>query len=172
MALRALTLALALASALSACGEREPAPPPPAPLSAAEQARLIGELVAPEVTRRREAVAALAASPALEARSLAALGRLLEVDEDRWVREAAATALRDQGVQAGRQVPQLISALKDEDEVVRWRAAEALGRMGPMAIGALEALGRNAEDPSEVEVVRAASRRAIERIRGPARTPR
>ena len=87
-------------------------------------------------------------------------------DVDRWVRESAARALGGQGAAAVTEVERLIAALKDDDPYVRWRVAEALGRVGPGAQSARAALAGHADDPDEVEVVRAASVRALERIGG------
>lgn len=169
--MRAHRFALLLLLSLAACGEDGPKTTPPgqpARLDAAAQARLLEELKSDDVVRRKQALLALQGGPVLERRMLLALASLMRNDSDRWVREGAALALRDQGVQASEQVPQLIDALEDEDEMVRWRAAEALGRIGPAAQAALKSLRGHAASPSEVEVVRAACERAIERIEGQA----
>ena len=120
---------------------------------------------ATDVTVRRRAADALATSSELPENARSALGLALS-DPDRWVRESAAKALREQGARAADQVPRLIVALKDDDPYVRWRVAEALGRVGEAAAPAREELKRHAEDPDEVEVVRAASTKALERIGG------
>jgi HEAT repeat protein len=155
---------------LAGCGDDAPARPVadgPRPLDAAAQERLLEGLKSTDVPTRRDALLALQGGVALERRMLLALGNLMVSDPDRWVREGAALALRDQGVQASEQVPQLMQALEDEDEMVRWRAAETLGRIGPPARAALTALRGHLDAPGEVEVVKAASRKAIERIEGP-----
>jgi HEAT repeat protein len=128
-----------------------------------EQERRVGELRHDDVVVRREAATALGRVKTLGATAVAALAGALS-DRDRWVREAAALALREQGPGAAAAVEPLTRALDDEDEYVRWRAAEALGRVGPAAHAALDRLRRHAGDPHEVEVVRAASQVALERI--------
>ncbi len=57
-------------------------------------------------------------------------------------------------------VPALIAALKDEDRSVRWIAASALGKIGPVAKEAVPALEAAARDG----VRRAES--ALKKIRG------
>jgi HEAT repeat protein len=155
---------------LAACGDDAPTRPAgdvPRVLDAAAQERLLEGLKSADVPTRRDSLLALQGGVRLERRMLLALGNLMVSDPDRWVREGAALALRDQGVQASEQVPQLMKALDDEDEMVRWRAAETLGRIGPAARAALPALRGHLDAPGEVEVVKAASQKAIERIEGP-----
>jgi HEAT repeat protein len=59
-------------------------------------------------------------------------------------------------------VPPLTGLLGDREPIVRRRAAEALGRIGPDAGAALAALRRLASDP-EADV-RAAAAEAVRRI--------
>lgn len=122
-------------------------------------------LASTDVTVRRAAAKSLETRADLPENAVRVLGLALS-DADRWVRESAAKALREQGPAAGSEVGRLVDALKDEDPYVRWRVAEALGRVGPGAVAARDALTRHADDPDEVEVVRAASLRALERIGG------
>jgi HEAT repeat protein len=129
----------------------------------AEQARAVEALASSDVVVRRQAAKVLAGPQRLSDSAVLALGGALG-DRDRWVREAAAIALRKQGPGAAPALGALIGALDDEDEYVRWRAAEALGRIGAAATPARAALARHAEDPDEVEVVKAASQTALTRI--------
>ena len=79
-----------------------------------------------------------------ERRDLAGLVRLLERGEPS-VRHLAAAALGDLGDPAA--LDALLSALSGPDEEgVRWRAAEGLGRLGPPAVDGLAALAVG-EDP-------------------------
>ncbi len=59
-------------------------------------------------------------------------------------------------------IPSLLHALKDEDHRVRYKAASALGWIGPDASSALPALREACED--EAEKVRERAKRAIGRI--------
>lgn len=87
-------------------------------------------------------------------------------DRNERVRQAAIEALRDLGPRAAPALPAVRRAFLDEDVYVRWHAAEALGRIGGAARDDLPALDARAADADEAEVVRAASKRAAERIRG------
>jgi HEAT repeat protein len=122
-------------------------------------------LNSPDVSLRRASAKALEGRADLPENAVRVLGLALS-DADRWVRESAARALGGQGPRAVSEVERLIAALKDDDPYVRWRVAEALGRVGPGAEAARAALSRHADDPDEVEVVRAASVKALERIGG------
>jgi HEAT repeat protein len=97
---------------------------------------------------------ALAAAPALEI----ALG-----DADPSARFAAAAALaRLRGAEAARAVPVLVEGLASESILIRRRAAEALGAIGPPAAAAREALERASVD--QYVHVRRAARAALEKI--------
>lgn len=54
------------------------------------------------------------------------------------------------GPAAAEAVPALIDALKDPDEIVRQKAAQALENIGPAAAEALPALTDALEDPDEI----------------------
>lgn len=151
---------LAAGLVLAGCGPGDAARAP---------APWLASLASPDVVTRREAARAAGRRGGWEPPAVEALARALG-DPDRWVREAAALALREQGPHAAPALEALRAALRDPDEYVRWRAVEALGRIGPAAAAAREELARHAADPDEVEVVRAASQRALERI-GTAASP-
>jgi HEAT repeat protein len=68
----------------------------------------------------------------------------------------------------GTDVSQLIEQLKDEDESVRWRAAEALGKMGAKSEGAISAL-KNALNNDPNKNVRMNAAEALGRIGPPAK---
>lgn len=99
--------------------------------------------------------------------------------EDRGVREWSAhilgdLALREAALHAGAEgksalaeeqiVAALIVSFEDEDDWVRWKAARALGNIGPAARAALPMLERAAADVRE-EVVHAAAKKAVAQIR-------
>ncbi len=173
------SLVLLAACVVSACGPPAAPPPPEARLPATDPAlpdadlarrtldlELAREvLTSADVSVRRAAAKRLEARPDLPENAVRVLGLALR-DADRWVRESAARALGGQGAAAATEVERLIAALTDDDPYVRWRVAEALGRVGPGAGAARETLTRHADDPDEVEVVRAASVKALERIGG------
>lgn len=151
--LRGLALLLACVPACwgVACGP--PAGPP----------AWVAGLASQDVVQRREAVRTAGEGRAWAASEVRALAQALG-DPDRWVREGAAIALREQGEGAAPALQALRDALRDPDEFVRWRSVQALGRLGAAAAPARADVQRHASDPREVEVVRAASQRALERI--------
>ena len=59
----------------------------------------------------------------------------------------------------------LIAAFEDDDDLVRWKAVRAIGRIGAPAAAALPLLERMAASKNEHEVVRATAQRAVEQIR-------
>ncbi len=85
---------------------------------------------------------------------------------DRGVREWCAHALGDFAPREERVVDALLLAFDDDDDWVRWKAARALGLLGPFAKRALPLLNPAANAEQEVEVVRAAAQVAVQRIRG------
>src|SRR5205085_8368123 len=79
-----------------------------------------------------------------------ALHALLETleDEDKFVSRSAALALGCQGVKNEQVVEECLDAINDpKDSLVRWRAAEALGK-----IGGARAVGDLLESLKDVEV--------------------
>ena len=95
----------------------------------------------------------------------AELGRVLERDE---TNEVVTRALARMGAAAKAAVPELVRALRSDNDVHRWRAARTLGRIGPGAQAAVPALTAALADPSGA--VRAHAARALGRI-GPAAMP-
>jgi HEAT repeat protein len=85
---------------------------------------------------------------------------------DRGVREWSAHALGDLGFTSSGTIGALIHAFGDKDDWVRWKAVRALGLIGPPAKRALPMIEPVANAEQEVEVVRAAAKVAIQRIRG------
>jgi HEAT repeat protein len=80
--------------------------------------------------------------------ALEGLSEALLFDDSPAVQDAAAVALSKLGRSA---VPRLVSLLEDRDAGVRWRAADALGRMGPLAaIDARGPLEQRLNDPDTV----------------------
>jgi HEAT repeat protein len=80
-------------------------------------------------------------------------------DEEVWVRDEASRALVRMGIAA---VPALVGALKDENEIVRWKAAETLGEIGPNAREAVPALVAALQDANPN--IRQEAARALDRI--------
>jgi HEAT repeat protein len=87
------------------------------------------------------------------------------VHADRGVREWSAHALGEFAPREERVVDALMRAFEDKDDWVRWKAARALGLLGPFARKALPLLESTANAEQEVEVVRAASQVAVRQIR-------
>jgi len=85
---------------------------------------------------------------------------------DRGVREWCAHALGEFVPREERVVDALMKAFEDRDDWVRWKAARALGLLGPFARKALPLLEPVANAQQEVEVVRAASKVSVAQIRG------
>jgi HEAT repeat protein len=97
------------------------------------------------------------------AQTLRAIGERAAQDPDAVVRVEAAYALASSGSPA-RVVPGLVVALDDVDPLVRAAAATVLGRLGPEASGATDALERAATDTDrEVRAVATQSLRAVRR---------
>ena len=101
-----------------------------------------------------------AAEPAVDA-----LARALTREETDVV---VASALARIGPSARAAVPELVRALKSDDDALRWRAARSLGRIGPAAEAAVAPLVATLADPNGV--VRAHAARALGRI-GPGAKP-
>jgi HEAT repeat protein len=111
---------------------------------------------------RAAAIEALIALHA-PAETLRAIGERAAQDPDAVVRVEAAYALASSGSPA-RVVPGLVVALDDVDPLVRAAAATVLGRLGPAASGATDALERAATDTDrEVRAVATQSLRAVRR---------
>jgi len=111
---------------------------------------------------RAAAIEALIALHA-PAETLRAIGERAAQDPDAVVRVEAAYALASSGSPA-RVVPGLVVALDDVDPLVRAAAATVLGRLGPAASGATDALERAANDTDrEVRAVATQSLRAVRR---------
>lgn len=98
-----------------------------------------------------------------------ALGQALR-DRDRFVRESAATVLKELGP-AAVVLEAFTRVLEDEDEQVRWEAAMALGELGPEAAtpAVLDALVRAMRDPEWA--VRSSTAEALGRLGPAAATP-
>jgi HEAT repeat protein/lysophospholipase L1-like esterase len=94
-----------------------------------------------------------------------ALARALAREEPDVV---AASALARIGPSARAAVPDLVRALRSDDDALRWRAARTLGRIGPAAEAAVAPLMATLADPNGV--VRAHAARALGRI-GPGAKP-
>jgi len=73
-------------------------------------------------------------------------------DESRPGRDGAIWALGRLGAEAKDAVPDLIHALRDDDELIRATAAEALGRMGAAAEHAVPALIEELDDLASMDV--------------------
>jgi HEAT repeat protein len=101
---------------------------------------LVEQLKSPDCAIRVNALCALARLGPDSKEAVPALIQALEEDKDWVVRVAAITALGEIGDDAKEAVPVLIEALDKED--VCASAAIALGRIGPAARAALEALAR------------------------------
>lgn len=86
---------------------------------------------------RRKAVSALGSMGQTAEIAIPAVVELMVFDESPAVRDAAATALAGIGPAA---LPVLQHLLNDEDPEVRWRAADAVGKLGADARGAAPAL--------------------------------
>lgn len=72
------------------------------------------------------------------------------------------TVVKDSSADAATAVPALIRTLKDKDAGVRWRAAEALGKIGAPAKSAIPALNTALKDPDKD--VRDAAAEALGRL--------
>jgi HEAT repeat protein len=83
------------------------------------------------------------------------------------VREGVAHALGELAPKREDVVRALLVAFEDPDDYVRWKAARALGRIGPFAAAARPALEQAANAPQETEIVRATARSALEAIGPP-----
>ena len=107
----------------------------------------------PAVAEALDAIAAVASPGAVPEMSLPAIRALAETgpqsaaifgqaldSEKEDVRAAAASVLREMGVNAKGAVAPLAKALGDKSRWVRWAATEALGNIGPDAAAAVEAL--------------------------------
>ena len=93
-----------------------------------------------------------------------ALAEALRNDADPGVRTAAARGLSVAGVEAAGAVPALIDALRDQTPDVRQWSALALGRIGPEARAAVEALTEVEADENENRMVANAARTALRQI--------
>jgi len=100
---------------------------------------------------------ALDAIPALTNRAL--------YDSDARVRVVSAVAIWRIDKRYHRVVPQLIEALKDPDEIIRWVAAECLGDIGPQAQESVSALEAALQLPYRTRLVRMGIETALERVR-------
>ncbi len=87
--------------------------------------------------------------------------------ENRGVREWSTHAMGDIAPQRKDVVDALVVSFQDDDDYVRWKAARALGNIGPLAAVALPMLERtaNTEPDQEVEVVRATAIKAVGQIK-------
>ena len=130
-----------------------------------EQAEaLINELQVPDPAHWRATVAEIVAQgPSMVPVLIDALGH-----EHRAVREGAAHALGDLRRESAPAIDALIVAFEDPDDFVRWKAARALGRIGPAAARAIPVLTPAAESQQETEIVRASAQAALAHI---VRTP-
>lgn len=152
-----LILVVALLMLTCACGDAES---PRAPVSPEE-------LVTTFASADRPAIDALLARmqadvvPEYEGLLVAHL-----THRDRGVREWSAHALGDLGFTSDATITALISAFSDKDDWVRWKAVRALGLIGPQAKRALPLIEPVADAAQEVEVVRAAAKVAVKRIKG------
>ena len=90
------------------------------------------------------------------------------VDDDWWIRAAAADGLGDLGMNGARAVPELAAALDDDSKWVRRNAAEALGIIGLSGGGSVPALAERLRD--EDTAVRHNAALALAKIGPPART--
>ncbi|MCI0744468.1 MAG: HEAT repeat domain-containing protein [Verrucomicrobia subdivision 3 bacterium] len=84
-------------------------------------------------------------------------------DEDILVRAASVNGLGFFPEHSAEVVPVLVGALEGESRTLRWNALWALGRLGPLAKGALPAIRKWTDRPNEVGG-EAILRRAIEQI--------
>ncbi|MDA1195948.1 MAG: HEAT repeat domain-containing protein [Planctomycetota bacterium] len=155
-----------LAGALAGCGPDEPGAgvtsPPAAPVALTQE-----QLDAMRVTFASPKPAAVERALKRIAAAEPPTAWLLEglLHPDRGVREWSAHALGDLAPQDDGVVRALVLSFEDVDDYVRWKAARALGNIGPRSAIALPLLEAAAEAEHEVEVVRAASARAVEQIR-------
>ena len=170
--LRRLAVLVLLAAALAGCGD-PPAHPARPTLDEAARASLREAFRSAEPERVDAALATLAAAEA-------PLDWLLEglQQPDRGVREWSAHALGDLAARgdfaAGAALAErtdgvvraLVLSFEDKDDYVRWKAARALGNVGPNAAMALPLLRVCAEAESEQAVTRAAAIKAIAQIEG------
>lgn len=154
---------LATGAVLSGCGETIKAPRlqdiveelfGPAPR---QQVRMAFDPDDPD--RRREGVVQLSENDwGLQEPYLEGYATLLRNDEDAGVRAAAVRALAKAGPAAKPYAPEIIDALDDPAELVRWDAALALGDVVvPEAVAPLRALAVNDESSD----VRAAAARSL-----------
>jgi HEAT repeat protein len=149
-----IALAASALLLLGACGRTVEAPDP---------AHILEAFASADPARIEACLADLRAWPAQERTAF-----LLEglAHADRGVREWSAHALGEFAPQEERVVTALLAAFEDEDDWVRWKAARALGLLGPFARKALPVLEPTANAAQEVEVVRAAAQVAVRQIRG------
>jgi HEAT repeat protein len=85
-------------------------------------------------------------------------------DPDPHVRLEAAVALWRIDRRGARVLPALVQALREEDEVLRWIAADCLGEMGPEAQSAVPALLEALQSPFKARLIRMSLTLALERI--------
>lgn len=152
-ALGALALALFLA-----WGKTETMPPLPPPL---DRAAVLDAFASPDPDRVRAALQRIREARPAPTQWLVGLLR----HPNRGIREWSAHALGDLAPRDPEVVRALVAAFEDEDDYVRWKAARALGNIGPLSAAALPLLERSASTDQEVEIVRATAMKAVEQIR-------
>ncbi len=132
---------------------------PPEPLTVEARARIRSVLASADPDEVKAALAEIA-------RAAPSIPWLLEglLDSNRGVREWSAHALGDLAPQDDGVVRALVVSFEDKDDYVRWKAARALGNIGPRAAMALPLLRVAAE--TETEVLQAASQKAVRQISG------
>jgi HEAT repeat protein len=117
-------------------------------LERAAPARLLKALDAPDAVTRWEAASAVVAFPVGIDSALPALLRIVERNPDTMIGSLCTMKLAD-AQPSSASVPTLTEALRSPERLVRFRAAELLGRIGPQASEAVPALLLLLKEPFE-----------------------